>query len=229
MISFKWNDMNFNLVQYGRGVFRNDMPGHSHSKNSYELHYIIDGEGVLTTDSKTYSLSKGNFFVTGPNVYHQQSTNPEKPLTEIYLYLQVSEKKTNDVIVSSFLNTHFCFLEETDFGYIFDEILTECDGAKFGYISATGALLQQLLTKITRAYMPHISNISKDADTINDRCYFMIEYTFIHNPSITLRELAETIGLCERQTQRLLKKYYGKTFREKKKEAVKSKKSLPSV
>lgn len=229
MISFKWNDMNFNLVQYGRGVFRNDMPGHSHSKNSYELHYIIDGEGVLTTDSKTYSLSKGNFFVTGPNVYHQQSTNPEKPLTEIYLYLQVSEKKTNDVIVSSFLNTHFCFLEETDFGYIFDEILTECDGAKFGYISATGALLQQLLTKITRAYMPHISNISKDADTINDRCFFMIEYTFINNPSITLRELAETIGLCERQTQRLLKKYYGKTFREKKKEAVKSKKSLPSV
>lgn len=221
MISFKWNDMNFNLVQYGRGVFRNDMPGHSHSKNSYELHYIIDGEGVLTTDSKTYSLSKGNFFVTGPNVYHQQSTNPENPLTEIYLYLQVSEKKTNDVIVSSFLNTHFCFLEETDFGYIFDEILTECDGAKFGYISATGALLQLLLTKITRAYMPHISNISKDADTINDRCFFMIEYAFINNPSITLRELAETIGLCERQTQRLLKKYYGKTFREKKKEAMK--------
>jgi hypothetical protein len=229
MISFKWNDVNFNLVQYGRGVFRNDMPGHSHSKNSYELHYIVDGEGLLTTDSKTYPLSEGNFFVTGPNVYHQQSTNPENPLTEIYLYLQVSEKKTNDVIVSSFLNTHFCFLEETYFGYIFDEILTECNGAKFGYISATGALLQLLLTKITRAYMPHISNISKDADTINDRCFFMIEYAFINNPSITLRELAETIGLCERQTQRLLKKYYGKTFREKKKEAVKSKKSLPSV
>lgn len=221
MISFKWNDVNFNLVQYGRGVFRNDMPGHSHSKNSYELHYIVDGEGLLTTDSKTYPLSEGNFFVTGPNVYHQQSTNPENPLTEIYLYLQVSEKKTNDAIVSSFFNTHFCFIEEIDFGYIFEEILTECNGAKFDYVSATGALLQLLLTRITRAYMPHISNISKDADTINDRCFFMIEYTFINNPSITLRELAETIGLCERQTQRLLKKYYGKTFREKKKEAVK--------
>ena len=221
MISFKWNNTDFNLVQYGRGVFSENMPGHSHSKNSYELHYIVDGEGVLTTDSKTYPLSKGNFFVTGPNVYHQQSTNPKKPLAEIYLYLQVSEKKNNDALVSSFLNTHFCFLEETDFGYIFDEILSECDGAKFGYVSATGALLQLLLTKITRAYVPQISRISKDTDTINDRCFFMIEYAFINNPSITLRELSDTIGLCERQTQRLLSKYYGKTFREKKKEAMK--------
>ena len=221
MISFKWNETDFNLIQYGRGVFTTDMPGHSHSKNSYELHYIIDGEGVLTTDSKTYPLSKGNFFVTGPNVYHQQSTNPEKPLTEIYLYLQVSEKKNNDVLVSSFLNTHFCFIEETDFGYIFDEILSECDGAKFGYVSATAALLQLLLTKITRAYVPHLSRMTKAADTINDRCFFMIEHTFITNPSVTLRELSDTIGLCERQTQRLLKKYYGKTFREKKAEAAK--------
>ncbi len=221
MISFKWNETDFNLIQYGRGVFTTDMPGHSHSKNSYELHYIIDGEGVLTTDSKTYPLSKGNFFVTGPNVYHQQSTNPEKPLTEIYLYLQVSEKKNNDVLVSSFLNTHFCFIEETDFGYIFDEILSECDGAKFGYVSATAALLQLLLTKITRTYVPHLSRMTKAADPINDRCFFMIEHTFITNPSVTLRELSDTIGLCERQTQRLLKKYYGKTFREKKAEAAK--------
>ena len=49
MISFKWNETDFNLIQYGRGVFTTDMPGHSHSKNSYELHYIVDGEGLLTT------------------------------------------------------------------------------------------------------------------------------------------------------------------------------------
>lgn len=221
MISFKWNETDFNLIQYGRGVFTTDMPGHSHSKNSYELHYIVDGEGVLTTDSKSYSLSKGNFFVTGPNVYHQQSTNPEKPLTEIYLYLQSSEKKSADALVSSFLNTHFYILEETVFGHLFDEILRECDEAKFGYISAAGALLQLLLTKITRAYVPHMSQITETSGTLNDRCFFMIEYTFINNPSVTLQELANTIGLCERQTQRLLKKYYGKTFREKKAEAIK--------
>ncbi len=49
----------------------------------------------------------------------------------------------------------------------------------------------------------------------------MIEYAFINNPSITLRELSDIIGLCERQTQRLLRKYYRKTFREKKAEAMK--------
>lgn len=222
MISFKWNNTDFNLVEYGTGTFKKNMPGHSHSKNSYELHYIVDGEGVLTTESRSYPLLKGVFFVTGPNVYHQQSTNLENPLTEIYLYLQVSEKKQSDALVSSFLNTHFCIFEETDFGYLFDEILRECDEAKFGYMSAVGALMQLLLTKITRAYVPQMRQITVTSETLNDRCFFLIEYTFINNPSVTLRELANAIGLCERQTQRLLRKYYGKTFREKKAEAIKT-------
>ena len=90
IITFKWNDFDFTLIQLGKGVFKNDMAGHSHAKNSYELHYIVDGEGTLTTDNKAYALSKGDFFITGPNVYHQQSTNPHSPLTEIYNYLQAS-------------------------------------------------------------------------------------------------------------------------------------------
>ena len=32
--------------------------------------------------------------------------------------------------------------------------------------------------------------------------------------NVTLTELSEKIGLSERQTQRLLRKYYGKNFRE---------------
>lgn len=59
----------FFLVDFGRGVFIKDMAGHSHSKNSYELHFIVDGEGKLTTDTKAYNISKGDFFVTGPNIF----------------------------------------------------------------------------------------------------------------------------------------------------------------
>lgn len=95
MISFKWNDFDFTLIDFGKGVFRKDMAGHSHSKNSYKLHFIVDGEGKLTTDTKTYNLSKGDFFITGPNIYHQQSTNLKKTLTEYFLYIQASDKKAN--------------------------------------------------------------------------------------------------------------------------------------
>ncbi len=222
MITFKWNDFDFTLIQLDKGVFKNDMVGHSHSKNSYELHCIVDGEGTLTTDSKEYSLSKGDFFVTGPNIYHQQSTNPENPLTEVYVYLQASEKKTNDALVSSFLSTHFYYSKNEELMNLFAEILKEKDNELLGYTSAIGSLMQLLLLKITRLYMPALVSLSDNNGNLNDRRFITIEHAFINNSaSLTLSELSDLIGVCERQTQRLLRKYYGKSFREKKAEALK--------
>ncbi len=222
MIAFKWNDFDFTLIQLDKGVFKNDMAGHSHAKNSYELHCIVDGEGTLTTDSKVYSLSKGDFFVTGPNVYHQQSTNPEKPLTEIFIYLQASEKKTNDALVSSFLSTHFYFSKDAELQKLFEEILKEKNNKQLGHASAISSLLQLLLLKITRLYMPALVSFSDNNGNLNDRRFITIEHAFINDSgSLTLSELSDLIGLCERQTQRLLRKYYGKSFREKKAESSK--------
>lgn len=221
MITFKWNDFDFTLVHFGKGVFNEDMAGHSHAKNIYELHYIIDGKGTLTTDTKVYNLSKGDFFVTGPNVYHQQSTNSQEPLTEIYLYLQAAEKKNSGALVSSFLSTHFCFMKAPELEILFTETVDEWENKSFGYKSVIGAMMEILLTKITRLYVPEFIDMPDNDDTLNDRRFLIIEHAFITNPDITLAELSEHIGLCERQTQRLLMKYYGKTFREKKKESRK--------
>ena len=221
MIDFKWNDYSFTLVSFGKGVFTEDMAGHSHAKNIYELHYIIDGKGTLTTDTKKYNLSKGDFFVTGPNIYHQQSTNPHNPLTEIYIYIQSSEKKTNDALVSSFLSTHFFFTKAPELETIFTETTSEWDNRNFGYKCVISALMEILLTKVTRLYVPGFTDLPDNGDTLNDRRFLIIEHAFITNPSITLSGLSEHIGLCERQTQRLLVKYYGKTFREKKRESAK--------
>lgn len=92
MIDFQWNGYEFKIVQYGEGIFKKDMAGHSHSKNSYELHYITGGKGKLTTDCKVYELSRGDFFITGPEIYHQQSTSVDEPLQEVYIYLQTNGK-----------------------------------------------------------------------------------------------------------------------------------------
>ncbi len=220
MITFKWNDFDFTLIQLDKGVFKNDMAGHSHAKNSYELHYIVDGKGTLTTDSKIYTLSKGDFFITGPNIYHQQSTNPQNPLTEIYVYLQASEKKTKDVLVSSFLSTHFYFSKQKEFHIIFEELLKEKENELLGYTNAIGSILQFLLLKITRLYMPSLISLPNSKDNLNDRRFITIEHAFINdNGTLTLSELSNLIGVCERQTQRLLRKYYGCSFREKKAES----------
>ena len=222
MITFTWNDYKFCIVQFDRGIFENDMTGHSHSKNSYELHYIIGGKGKLATDSRVYSLSKGDFFVTGPNIYHQQLTDKSNPLQEIFIYLQTDGEKTNDSLVSAFLSTHFYFCKNNALQKYFEMILYEKQEKKLGYESAISAIMQLLLTQITRIYLPQFNSISDNNSNLNDRRFLIIESAFIENPkNITLSDLADSIGLCERQTQRLLKKYYGKSFTQKKEEAAK--------
>lgn len=222
MINFKWNDFDFTLLDFGKGVFRKDMAGHSHSKNSYELHFIVDGEGKLTTDSKAYNLSKGDFFVTGPNIYHQQSTNPKNPLTEYFLYIQASDKKTNNALVSTFLSNHFYLCRDCKLFSVVERILQEDNEKKWGYENIIAALMQILMTEITRLYWPNFTTAKESSENLNDRRFILIEQAFINDPKgITLTKLSGIIGLCERQTQRLLEKYYGMSFSQKKAESIK--------
>ena len=80
--------------------------------------------------------------------------------------------------------------------------------------------MQQLLTEITRLYWPGFSGTTQNHENLNDRRFIIIETAFIDDPKgITLAKLSDMIGLCERQTQRLLEKYYNKSFSEKKAEA----------
>lgn len=222
MIYFKWNDFDFTLLEFGKGVFIKDMAGHSHSKNSYELHFIVGGEGRLTTDTRTYNLSRGDFFVTGPHIYHQQSTNPEKPLTEYYLYIQASDKNTNNPLVSTFLSNHFYFCRNSALPDMVEKIIREDTEKKWGYENIIAALMQILMTEITRLYWPDFSVPKERGENLNDRRFILIEQAFINDPEgITLTKLSSIIGLCERQTQRLLEKYYGMSFSQKKAESIK--------
>ncbi len=183
---------------------------------------LVDGEGALITDTEEYKLSKGNFFVTGPNIYHKQSTNPKKPLTEYYLYIQTSDKKTNNALVSTFLSNHFYFCRNCEMLSLVERIIQESNVKKWGYENIIAALMQILLTEITRLYWPDFRVTNKSAENLNDRRFILIEQAFINDPEgITLTKLSGTIGLCERQTQRLLEKYYGMSFLQKKAESIK--------
>ena len=87
------------------------------------------------------------------------------------------------------------------------------------YKSAIGGLAMKLLTDITRLFLPDTFSEAISPENLNDRRFIIIEQEFLFNPKPTLTELSGKLGICERQTQRLLKKYYGKSFREKKRES----------
>lgn len=217
MINFTWNNVLFDITDIGGGSLGEDIPRHSHAKNSYELHFITGGKGELVTDTKTYSLKAGDFFITGPNIYHAQNADKLNPVSDVFIMLQAVNSDKANAVSSTFLDTHFYFCENFS-NKTAQEILSEYRNKRADYKSAVSGLSIKLLTDITRLLLPPSFSESLSGESLNDRRFVIIEQAFLYIRNLTLTELSNKIGVCERQTERLLKKYYGKTFREKKAE-----------
>lgn len=213
MIKFIWNNTEFDITNLGGGILNQDIPRHSHAAGSYELHFIVGGRGTLVTDDKTYELRKNDFFITGPNVSHRQTTDENERVEDVFMTLQTIDDKRSNAIASVFLDNHFCFFNDFD-NTIAKMMLDEYKNKRINYSVAIEGLAIKLLTDISRKLLPDNFRENISALQLNDRRFVFIEQEFIDNKDITLTQLAEKISLCERQTQRLLKKYYGKTFRE---------------
>lgn len=219
MTEFEWCGIKFVLAHCGGGVLREVIPMHCHSASSYELHFITAGEGTLLTDHGEYKMRSGNFFVTGPGVNHSQIPDENNPAEDVFIYIQKKSASAGSGAAARFLNTHFFFTQqfETDAA---QEILAEQRGNKPGREYAQAGLLINLLTRITRLYVPSGGEPFSGGENLNDMRFLIIENMFLYENDFTLKQLSDRLGICERQTQRLLKKYYGKTFREKKKESM---------
>lgn len=222
MISFEWNGIKFNICTVGGGILRETIAPHSHSKNSYELHFITGGSGTLIAHNNQYHLKKGDFFVTGPNLYHAQETDLSDPVEDVFIYIQKISGKKDNYFAEAFLNTDFYIAEDfncTDAVNILKEYRQKAPD----YKTVISGLAMKLLSEITRYYLPEYADGKTDSDNLYDNRFLIIEKSFLYDEDITLTKLSENIGLCPRQTQRLLKKYYGKSFREKKREQISNK------
>lgn len=223
MIEFNWNNVCFCVTDIGGDYLGENIPRHAHSKHSYELHFILEGHGRLVTDTKTYYLKKGDFFITGPNIYHAQSPDENAPLKDVFIMLEVRHAKHPTAVASFFLENRFCFFENFDSSFA-AVILKEYRAKLPDYESAVAGLCCKILTDITRCLLPKEFENLPQTENLNDRRFVLIEQAFLYVPDLTLTQLSRSIGLCERQTQRLLKKYYGKSFRQKKNEIKDTKK-----
>lgn len=218
MIKFIWNGIEWSVADLGGGPLMEDIEPHSHSKNGYELHFITGGKGTLIAENREYNLKKGCFFVTGPEINHAHLGNSDNPLTDVFIYLQKTNSSKANVLGKAFLKNRFYFCNDFDIS-IPQLILYEHKNQYLDYETAVQGLIICLLTEITRIYLPDENNISIEADNLNIKRFVIIDNEFLYNQKVTLHSLSEKIGVCERQTQRLLKKYYGMSFREKKKQA----------
>lgn len=228
-LSFTIDQLAFHIISLSNNTFYHPIPSHCHSTNSYEFHYVLKGHGTLViNDETTYSLQPNCLYVTGPMVQHAQIPNPVDPMREYGLYVHVHPVSSNaySALFDAFLSSPFWIGQAPKkMAFLFDSIFETLHYADIGYLEEVSALLQQLLLHVIRQYSPVSSQklpLPADKNLLSKLAsqFLTIEENFLyHYADITLDKLALLLHLSHRQTQRLLKTHYGKTFNEKKTEA----------
>ena len=217
--------------------FTRTIPVHSHGSNCYEIHYIPYGYGTLSANAGSYNIIPNTLYITGPHVEHAQFPDADNPMVEYCVYLRLqknSHTKKNSPLLKSFTEKNFWFGNDSqDIGNTLRQIFKELEQKNICYKKQVELLLSTLLIQIVRNYK-HSEMLNGGKNTITDRLageqssfktvsdnksliieeYFLYEYN-----SLSLTALSERLSLSPRQTQRLLKEYYNKSFQEKKAEA----------
>lgn len=80
------------------------------------------------------------------------------------------------------------------------------------YESVISGLMIIILTQITRLLLPKDFQEFANKENLNDKRFAIIEQAFLYENEITLTKLSQMIGLCDRQTQRLLKNTMAKAL-----------------
>jgi len=225
-MKFKLGNIKVQILNIERAILTRMLQKHTHSDNSYELHYICAGVGYVVINNTTYDLTQNTLYVTGPNIEHEQVSDKSNPMEEYCIYFEVNTN--SDLFVSnseSFENILFNrrFWLGSDKYNIYPlliQLIYELDNKTLGYNIQVESLIKQILVCLVRNYSKgnQYSNGIQDTEKsnssdINDkRCIITDRYFLYEYSDITLNNLASRLGLGIRQTQRFLLKHYGKTF-----------------
>ncbi|HKL79640.1 MAG TPA: AraC family transcriptional regulator [Mobilitalea sp.] len=234
-IKFSIEYINFYMLHIACERFLRSIPSHSHSDNSYEIHYIPYGQGKVKIDQVVYPVIPNTLYVTGPHIEHEQIPDKDDPMIEYCIYLKL-EKKNHDKgkekqgsYLQLFENTKSWFGQDIqNIHPLMQQIFLELENKYSGYIKQVETLLQQLVILMIRNYENNrqSQNQAKSFDLAYSKYIIIEEYFLYEYKDLSLVVLASRLGLSTRQTERLLNQHYDKTFLQKKSEAKMSAASI---
>ncbi|WP_168120560.1 AraC family transcriptional regulator [Paenibacillus sp. HB172176] len=222
-----------NVLYVKFGYFHSTMREHSHSRGSYELHYIPEGQGILIADGIRYSLMPGTLFMTGPAVLHEQIPAPADPMAEYCIFFEVVSgdsssctDKGNGLSSHSLsellVNTPFWIGQDNEnLLPLFKMLSSELSSKPLGFHHMAKNVLEMIVARTVRQY----SNLRPSQQhapekTMDDSRLLTIENSFLYEyAALTLSELANRLSLSTRQTERIVLKLYGVSFKEKKQQS----------
>ena len=166
------------------------------------IEYIIDGEGTIEINGRTFHPKKGDSYLLPQGSNHTYYPDPKNPWTKIWINLSgqllstaLSTYGLDDVVVYNNLYTKD----------LLDEIVNSAKNHVPHMFISTGKAVYEILYRM-REYTLNLetvtdSNAKMMKDYINDHIF----------DTITLTDLSELINKSEQHTIRIFKKSFGFT------------------
>ena len=202
----------------------------SHSHQYHELHLVVRGEGVIGFGEKSVVLSPGEAVVIRPGREHLPIRISGDGAENLTLAFSVRQVPGEDGAFAYFSGTLAALTEEPAV-FTPPSALT-ADLRLISRMSETGSLRDYCFVKTVccravfllfdsinrfrtekqfRADMP-VRRAGKAESPDRESMSILLE-NLLNEPGIPLAQIARRLGFSERQTQRLIRRRYGKSFR----------------
>ena len=197
---------------------------HTHSNTSYEIHYARQGRGTVTIDGVTRPVEADTLYITGPGVVHAQVSERAAPIVEYCLYLNCRRATSGrDDPFALFADTAFWMgRDEGRVLPLLEQLIDENRHMLPGAAEMSETILKQIIIRLIRMYRQDAAAPAPMSAPQLTRAGFMpiIEDAFFYRyRTLTLSDLSRLLNLSTRQTQRLLRQNFGRTFSQKLTEA----------
>lgn len=226
-LSINLDYANFNVMYLRYESPRPNWDVSNHFHTGYELHFIPQGEGAVWIGEKSYKLKDGTFYLTGPNVYHEQKSDKINPMSEFSLNFEFDfikkpslEGKGSDLsqIIAAFHHRGFFICEDARSTIeLFEKLFHELRNTEIGYYYNLQNIISQIIIDSARYCTQN--TISKNLPPIksdNDRRRFLLDYYFGEcYKTLTFEDLMTKLGVSERQLNRIINQYYDMSFKKK--------------
>jgi AraC-like DNA-binding protein len=194
-----------------------------HAHSTYEFHFCAQGECLVDTDTSSFIIKKGYFYLSAPGVYHTQRPVNTSEFIEYSLNCNIRKPeippqhslgKEMECLISLFTNSP-CFPVADHFGVasLFNQALEEAEQRRLGYEWNLQSLIPRILTASARAI--ELDQTPASAKTVslsepNIRMTMIEEYVDAHiREDMSPQDIARYMNLSEKQIARIVSAYKG--------------------
>ncbi len=204
-----------------------DTQRHNHS--SYEVHFITGGSGTLHVLNKEIDLVPGNYYLIGPAIYHAISVNTNNPVKKFHIKFQYDRfRDPSCTFIFSDIDTRIIDNAFSDMTFFSSEdvfnsvpllrmIYNELENQSKCYYTKIQGYFTLVIADIVRAISPGTEQIQKMPLKVKDELRSNIIESFFDNyySNLTMDDLASSLNLSKSQLNRVIKKLYNTTFKQK--------------